>query len=111
VNSFGINNKLSLDFIVYKYIDIEKRLAISEDKRTKDKKKSKIITNFLYEQDKIIDNTQTIDKLIDEPKDDNFENCTSKDIWKEFSFMFDFAQKLSEILLHLTSCLVEDNFS
>jgi hypothetical protein len=38
-NSFGIENKLSLDFIVNKYFDIEKRLALSEYKKNKDKKK------------------------------------------------------------------------
>jgi hypothetical protein len=37
-NSFGIENKLSMDFIVNKYIDMEKRLALNEYKRNKDKK-------------------------------------------------------------------------
>ena len=40
-NSFGIENKLSLDQIVNKYIDIEKRLALNEYKRNKVKKKIK----------------------------------------------------------------------
>jgi hypothetical protein len=48
-NSFGIENKLSLDFFVNKYVDIEKRLALSEYKRNKDKKKIKRISNDLYE--------------------------------------------------------------
>jgi hypothetical protein len=49
-NSFCIDNIMSLDFIVNKYIDIEKRLALSEYKRNKDKKKIKRITNDLYEE-------------------------------------------------------------
>jgi hypothetical protein len=49
-NSFGIENKWSLDFIVNKYSDMEKRLALSEYKRNKDKKKNKRITNDLYEE-------------------------------------------------------------
>jgi hypothetical protein len=40
-NSFGIENKLFLDFIVNKYIDMEKRLALSEYKRTKTRRKLK----------------------------------------------------------------------
>jgi hypothetical protein len=48
-NSYGIENKLSLDFIVNKYVDIEKRIALSEYKRNKDKKKIKRITNDQYE--------------------------------------------------------------
>jgi hypothetical protein len=72
-NSFGIDNKLSLDFIVNKYIDIEKRLILSEYKRNKDKKKIKRITNDLYETE---DNTSnnTINNTQDKPADENFEN-------------------------------------
>jgi hypothetical protein len=44
-NIFGIENKLALDFIVNKYIDIEKRLALNEYKRNKDKRKIKRLTN------------------------------------------------------------------
>jgi hypothetical protein len=51
-NSFGIENKLWLDFIVNKSVDIEKRLELSEYKRNKDKKKIKRITNDLYETEK-----------------------------------------------------------
>jgi hypothetical protein len=40
-NSVGIENKLSLDFVVNKYVDLEKRLALSEYKRNKEKKKIK----------------------------------------------------------------------
>jgi hypothetical protein len=63
-NSFDIENKLSLDFIVNKYVDMEKRLTLSEYKRNKDKKKIKRITNDLYEEDntQTIDNIQTIEK-------------------------------------------------
>jgi hypothetical protein len=45
---------LSWDFIVNKYVDIQKRLALSEYKRNKDKKKSKRITNDLYEEYEIL---------------------------------------------------------
>src|SRR5579875_3163445 len=48
-NSFGIENKLSMDFIVKKYIDLEKRLSLNEYKRNKDKKKIKRLTNDIYE--------------------------------------------------------------
>jgi hypothetical protein len=77
-NSFGIENKLASDFIVNKYVDIEKRLALSEYKRNKDKKKIKRITNDLYEEyeDKILQ-TQVVDKkqTKSKPIDDvDFEN-------------------------------------
>jgi hypothetical protein len=78
-NSFDIENKLSLDFIVNKYVDIEKRLALSEYKRNKDKKKIKRITNDLYEeyedktpQEQQMENQQ--DKTQTQPVDDNFES-------------------------------------
>jgi hypothetical protein len=58
-NINGIENKLSLDFIVNKYVDIEKRLALSEYKRNKDKKKNKRITNELYETEEYEDKDQT----------------------------------------------------
>jgi hypothetical protein len=61
-NSLGIENKLSLDFIVNKYIFIEKRLALSKYKSNKDKKKIKRLTNDLYETEDYEDKTQTIDK-------------------------------------------------
>jgi hypothetical protein len=48
-NSLSIENKLPLYFIVNKYVDIKKRLALSEYKRNKDKKKINRITNDLYE--------------------------------------------------------------
>jgi hypothetical protein len=64
-NSFGIENKLSITFIMNKYIDIEKSLALSEYKRNFDKKKINRITNDLFEtedyEDKAIDK-QSIDK-------------------------------------------------
>jgi hypothetical protein len=79
-NSFGIENKLSLDFIVNKYVDIDKRLALSEYKRNKDKKKIKRLTNDLYEteeyEEKAIDK-QPIDKQVQQHRvitDDNFES-------------------------------------
>jgi hypothetical protein len=50
-NSFRIDNKLSLDYIVNKYVDIEKRLALNIYKRNKDKKKIKRITDDLYENE------------------------------------------------------------
>jgi hypothetical protein len=37
-NNFGIKNKLSLDFIVNKYVNSEKRLALSKNTRNNDKK-------------------------------------------------------------------------
>jgi hypothetical protein len=49
-NSFGIENKLSLNFVVTKYVDLEKRLALSEYKLNKDKKKINRIINDLYEE-------------------------------------------------------------
>jgi hypothetical protein len=75
-NSFGIENKLLLNFIVNKYIDIEKRLTLSEYKRNKDKKKIKRITNDLYETDEYENkNPQPIDKQDQtQPTDDNFES-------------------------------------
>jgi hypothetical protein len=82
-NSFGIENKLSLDYIVNKYVDIEKRLELSEYKRNKDKKKIKRITNDLYETEEYEDKTQTQvpsidkqDKTQSQPviTDDNFES-------------------------------------
>jgi hypothetical protein len=64
-NRFGIENKLSLDFILNKNVDIEKRLSLSEYKKNKYKKKINKITNDLYEtedyEDKTIDK-QPIDK-------------------------------------------------
>jgi hypothetical protein len=39
-----------MDFIVNKYVDLEKRLMLSEYKMNKDKKKIKRITNDLYEE-------------------------------------------------------------
>ena len=74
-NSFGIENKLSMDFIVNKYIDMEKRLALSEYKRNKDKKKIKKITNDLYEEyeDKN-PQTQSIETTQTQPADNNFES-------------------------------------
>ena len=45
-----VENKLSMDFIVNKYIDLEKRLALNEYKRNKDKKKIKRLTNDIYEE-------------------------------------------------------------
>jgi hypothetical protein len=59
-NSFGIENKLPLDFIVNKYVDIKKRLALSEYKRNKDKKKINRRANDLYETEDF--ETQAIDK-------------------------------------------------
>jgi hypothetical protein len=63
---------------VNKYIDIEKRLYLSEYKRNKDKKKIKRITNDLYEEyeDKIspIDKIPPQDKIQPVITDDNFEN-------------------------------------
>jgi hypothetical protein len=48
---------------VIKYVDIEKRLALSEYKRNKVKKKIKRITNDLYETEEYEDRTpQPIDK-------------------------------------------------
>jgi hypothetical protein len=77
-NSFGIENKLSLDFIVNKYVDIEKRLALNEYKRNKDKHKIKRITNDLYEEDK----TQLIDKQIIENQDKQQpEQIITNDDW------------------------------
>jgi ferredoxin-like protein FixX len=64
--------------IVNKYINIEKRLALNEYQRNKDKKKIKRITNDLYE-------TEDLEKLIEKPiekqqskqpliTDEDFEN-------------------------------------
>jgi hypothetical protein len=79
-NSFGIENKLSMDFIVNKYIDMKKRLALSEYKRNKDKKKIKRITNDLYEtEDNTINNTQDNTQNKSVITDDNFE-CKLKSI-------------------------------
>jgi hypothetical protein len=59
---------------VNKYVDIEKRLALSEYKRNKDKKKSKRITNDIYEtEDETPQQAQPIDKT-QVPVDDNFES-------------------------------------
>jgi hypothetical protein len=60
-HSFDIQNKLYLDFIVNKYVDIEKRLALSEYKRNKDKRKIKRITNDLYETEEY-EKQQSIEK-------------------------------------------------
>jgi hypothetical protein len=62
-NSFGIKNKLSMDFIVNKYVDIEKGLALSEYKRNKNKKKIKRIINDIYETEEYEDKTQAMDKI------------------------------------------------
>jgi hypothetical protein len=54
-----------MDSIVNKYVDLEKRLALSEYKRHKDKKKIKRMANDLYEtEDEVPQQTQTssIDK-------------------------------------------------
>jgi hypothetical protein len=64
-----------MDLIVHKYVDLEKRLMLSEYKRNKDKKKIKRITNDLYEEyeDKTPHSEST-----QQPKpvitDDNFES-------------------------------------
>jgi hypothetical protein len=74
-NSFGIENKLSLDFIVNKYVDIEKPLALSNYKRNKDKKKINRITDDFIETEDYEDKTiekQPIDKQ--KPVNDNFES-------------------------------------
>jgi hypothetical protein len=69
-----------MDFIVNKYGDIEKRLALSEYKINKDKKTIKRIPNDLYEtEEDETPQTQTpIDKQQDktqtQPADDNFES-------------------------------------
>jgi hypothetical protein len=65
-NNFGIKNNFPLDFIVNKYVVIEKRLALSEYKRNKDKKKIYRITNDLYETEEYEDKTpQTQVPIID----------------------------------------------
>jgi hypothetical protein len=63
-----------MDLIVNKYIDIEKRLALSEYNRNKDKKKINRITNDLYETDEYEYKTQTIDKQQPVITDDDFES-------------------------------------
>jgi hypothetical protein len=69
-----------MDFIVNKYVDIEKRLALSEYKRNKDKKKMKRIRNDLYEEYETPQQTP-FDKTLQQDKaqqtqtaDDNFES-------------------------------------
>jgi hypothetical protein len=69
---------LSLGLIFNKYVDIEKRLSLSEYKRNKDKKKINRITNDLYEtvdyEDKTIDKQQPIEKQDkQQPADEDFE--------------------------------------
>jgi hypothetical protein len=66
---------------VNKYVDIEKRLALSEYKRNKDKKKINRITNDLYEEYEVksqIPQIQTIDKTQTQPQqimiDEDFES-------------------------------------
>jgi hypothetical protein len=62
---------------VNKYIDIEKRLALSEYKRNKDKKKIKRITNDLYETEEYEDKipqTPPQEKIQPVITDDNFES-------------------------------------
>jgi hypothetical protein len=65
-----------MDFIVNKYVDLEKRLIISEYKMNKDKKKIKRITNDLYEEDNTIDKQDKPIETQDKPIiiDDDFEN-------------------------------------
>jgi hypothetical protein len=77
-NSFGIENKLSMNFIVNKYIKMVKRLALSEYKRNKDKKKIKRKSNDLYEEyeDKPPQTESKISQQQPKPvmTDDNFES-------------------------------------
>jgi hypothetical protein len=47
--SISVDNKLSIDYLINKLIDVEKRLAFSEYKQSTDKKKINKIMDDLYE--------------------------------------------------------------
>jgi hypothetical protein len=81
-SSINIEDKVSSEYLINKFIDIEKRLAFNKNKQHKNKKKINKIVSDIYEEDNITDDAKNIEnKLKDIVNDNNIEdNNTSNDV-------------------------------